>query len=124
MLKASSTVCATMDMNLTPSTLSVKMSTSAKSILISVHMDHAEIVTDHGTVTVTPDMNQPMTANLVSKSMNVSKAINVQTANVLIPMAVGDVTVTTDSDQMSDKRTKFALMSMNVHLGKFSTQLP
>ena len=119
MLKVSSTVCATTDMNLTPLTLCVKMSMNVRSILISVHMDHAETVTDHGTVTVTPDTNQLTIVSLVSKLTSALKATNVPMVSALIPMAVGDATVTMVSDQMSDKRTKSALTLMNVHLGEF-----
>ena len=119
MLKVSSTVCATTDMNLTLLTLCVKMSMNVRSILISVHMDRAETVTDRGTVTVTPDTNQLTIVSLVSKLTSVLKAINVPMVSALIPMAVGDATVTMVSDQMSDKRTKSALTSMNVHLGRF-----
>ena len=104
-----------MDMNLTPLTLCAKMSMNVRSILISVHMDRAETVMDRGTVIVTLDMNPLMIVNLVFKLTNVLKATNVPMVSALIPMAVGDATVTMVSDQMSDKRTKSALTSMNVH---------
>jgi len=78
-------------------------------------MDPAETVTDRGTVTVTLDMNPLTIDSHVFKLMNVLKVINVQMVSALTPMAVGDVTVTVVSDQMSDKRTKSVLTSMNVH---------
>merc|ERR1719204_1438601 len=111
-----------MDMNLTPLTLCAKMSMNVRSILISVHMDRAETVTDRGIVIVTPDMNPLTIANLVFKLTNALKATNVPMVSALIPMAVGDATVTMVSDQMSDKRTKSALTSMNVHLAEINVQ--
>lgn len=83
-------------------------------------MDRVETVMDPGTVIVMPDMNPLTIASLVSKLTNALKATNVPMVSALIPTAVGDVTVTMVSDQMCDKRTKSALTSMNVHLGKFS----